>query len=91
MNTYDLINGSFELVGAYFTWRNAYQLYVDRDIKGVYWPTTAFFSIWGIFNLFFYAAIFLPFSWYAAMVLTTGNLAWVTQAAILKFRPQLLS
>ncbi len=35
----DLINGIFEIVGSYFTWMNAYKLYKDKEIKGVYWPT----------------------------------------------------
>lgn len=42
----DLINGSIELIGAFFTWRNWQQLRRDRSIAGVYWPTTAFFSAW---------------------------------------------
>ena len=47
ISTPNLINGLFKLVGAAFTWRNAWQLRTDREIRGVYWPTSLFFAAWG--------------------------------------------
>jgi len=44
----DIVNGVFELLGAWFTWMNAYSLWKDRQIKGVYWPATVFFTAWGV-------------------------------------------
>jgi len=41
----DTINGLFELIGAWFTWKNAYVLYQEKKITGVYWLTTLFFII----------------------------------------------
>ena len=40
----DLVNALFETFGAVFTWRNAWQLWKDREVKGIYWPTIAFFA-----------------------------------------------
>ena len=73
----DHINGLFEFTGAYFTWRNAYTLYRDKQIKGVYWPTTAFFSAWGIWNLFYYPALNQMWSFFGGIVLVIGNIAWL--------------
>lgn len=76
LQTPDLINCGFELIGAYFTWRNAWQLVQDREIKGVYWPTSVFFTIWGLWNVLYYPAIEQYASFAGGVVLVTGNLAW---------------
>lgn len=81
----DLINGAFELVGAAFTWRNAIQLRRDREIRGVYWPTSAFFSAWGAWNLIFYPALGQWASFAGGVLLVSGNIAWVAMALRLRF------
>ena len=80
----DLANGAFELVGAAVCWINAHKLFVDREVKGVYWPATAFFTVWGVWNLFYYPALGQWYSFAAGVFLVTGNAAWVVLA--LKFR-----
>lgn len=81
----DLINGLFETGGAYCTWRNAWQLHKDREVKGVYWPLTAFFSAWGVWNLVYYPALEQWLSFFAGIALVTGNVAWVAQVVWLRF------
>ena len=85
---FDMVNGTFELFGAYFTWRNAYQLYKDGgEIKGVYWPMFSFMMMWGLWNLLYYPHLNQPLSFYAGILLTLGNVAWVTQAiAVTQFK-----
>lgn len=80
----DLINGSFELVGAYFTWRNFQELRQARQLRGVYWPTTAFFSAWGIWNLVYYPALGQWASFVGGVLLVAGNVAWVVLAISLQ-------
>jgi len=80
----DLINGSFELVGAYFTWRNWLQLRRDRTIAGVYWPTTAFFAAWGMWNLIYYPALGQWASFIGGVALVAGNVAWVVLVLTVK-------
>lgn len=82
----DLINGLFELVGAGFTWRNAWQLRIDHEIRGVYWPTSLFFAAWGLWNLVYYPELGQWASFAAGVVLMAGNIAWVTQAILLRTR-----
>lgn len=59
---------------------NAWKLHKDRVVKGVYWPITGFFALWGVWNLYYYRAIEQWFSWYGGMVLVVGNLLWFGQA-----------
>lgn len=84
MNWPDLINGSFELVGAWFTWRNYVQLRRDRVLRGVYWPTSAFFAAWGLWNLVYYPALGQWFSFMGGVLLVAGNVAWVAMAVQLQ-------
>lgn len=74
---FDLINALFELGGACLLTLNIRRLLIDRTLKGVSpWPT-AFFSAWGIWNLFFYAAVNTPLSWWAGLLLCVVNLIWL--------------
>ena len=82
----DHINALFELVGAVATWRNAWQLYRDQELRGVYWPATAFFAAWGLWNLVYYPALGQWYSTIAGAVLVGGNLAWVMLAVRLRRR-----
>lgn len=76
----DLINGLFELTGAFFTWRNFVQLRRDRRLVGVYWPTTAFFAAWGAWNLIYYPTLGQWLSFAGGVALVAGNVAWVALA-----------
>lgn len=75
--TPDIVNGCFELVGAYFTWANFRAYHRVRKLQGVYWPTTGFFTAWGVWNLFYYPSIGQPLSFLGGCVLMLGNAAWI--------------
>lgn len=76
----DIVNGAFEGLGAVFTWRNAAALYRDREIRGVYWPATFFFTAWGLWNLFYYPALGQWVSFAGGVALVLGNVAWCVLA-----------
>jgi hypothetical protein len=76
----DLINGLVELVGAFFTLKNALTLYQAKKLEGVYWPSTLFFTLWGLWNLYFYPALGQWLSFAGGAILVAGNMAWVTLA-----------
>lgn len=80
MNHLDLGNAFFEGVGMVLTRLNVLQLYRDREIKGVDWRVTAFWSLWGVWNLFYYPALGQWWSAAAGLVLVLGNLAWCVLA-----------
>jgi len=77
MHWNDIGNGLFEIIGAFFTWRNYIQLRREREIKGVYWPMLMFFTAWGFWNLFYYPSLGQWFSFAGGSALVLGNIAWV--------------
>jgi hypothetical protein len=78
----DALNGLFELFGAVFAWRNALQLYRDREIRGVYWPAWVFFTAWGLWNLYYYPSLGQWFSFGSGCLLVCGNIAWCVTAGL---------
>ena len=78
--TPDHLNGCFETTGAIVTWFNVKRLLHDKMLMGIYWPTQAFFSSWGIFNLWYYSSLNQPFSFWGGLVLALGNITWVVLA-----------
>lgn len=73
----DLINGLFEAFGAFACWGNVIRLRRDRDVKGIVWQYTAVYWVWGLWNLFYYPWLHQWFSFYAGVVLVSGNGVWV--------------
>jgi len=78
--TPDITNALFELAGGYFTWINAWVLFKDKEIKGIYLPAWFFFTAWGVWNLFYYPALGQWYSFYAGIALVSGNVMWVSLA-----------
>ena len=76
----DAINALFELGAAAVTWMNVYRLYRDKVVKGVYWQVWGFYSAWGLWNLYFYPSLGQTLSFYAGIVLVSGNIAWFVMA-----------
>ena len=76
----DLLNAAFEIVGAYFVWKDVLVLMKDKHIAGVYWPTRAFFATWGFWNLYYYPSVGHWASALAGAVLALGSLTWTILA-----------
>ena len=53
----DAVNGMFELLGAVFLVANCVRLYRDKQIKGVSPLPIVFFTVWGLWNLYFYPSV----------------------------------
>ena len=75
--TPDHTQAAWELGSAMFGILNIKAVRKSRSIAGVHWLPTAFFAAWGIYNLWFYAALGLPVSWWAGMAITAVNLTWL--------------
>jgi len=84
----DIVNGLFELGGAYFTWRNYFQLRKDLELKGVWWPLIAFMTVWGFWNLAYYPSLGQWYSFAGGVILVGGNAFWVNLALKLKYLPE---
>lgn len=72
----DWINGSFEFAGSITAWLNVRQLLRDRQVAGVYGPAFYFFSIWGLWNLWYYPHLDQWMSFAGGLSITAGNLVW---------------
>jgi hypothetical protein len=79
-NIPDLINGTFELVGGILCWLNVQRLRKDRRVQGVDWRVSAFFSAWGLWNLFFYPSLHQWASFAGGILLVLANTTWVALA-----------
>lgn len=76
----DLINGLFEVLGGILCFGNIIKLWKDKIVFGVYWPVTAFFSLWGMWNLYYYPSLGQWYSFYGGVLLVVGNSIWVIMA-----------
>lgn len=79
----DLINGAFESGGSVLLWMNVRQLLRDRGYAGVYVPATAFFALWGFWNLYYYPHLGQWLSFTGGCSIVTANVVCV--ALMLKF------
>lgn len=80
MQNVDRVNGLFEFVGAVFALLNISKLLTDRSVRGVYWPSVAFWTIWGGWNLYYYPALGQWFSFFGGLLLVFFNAFWVVSA-----------
>lgn len=77
--TPDAINACFEGLGGLLLWINVYRLYKDKQVSGIsLWPT-AFFTMWGVWNLYFYPAVNAWYSFFGGLSIVLANLVWWLQ------------
>jgi len=73
----DLVNGLFELFGAYALWGNVRAIRRDKKIAGVDWRATVFFQAWGAWNLFFYPSLDQWASFTGGIAIFAVNTTWL--------------
>jgi hypothetical protein len=76
----DAVNGLFETIGAVCIFANIRALLRDKQVRGVYWPATAFFWAWGIWNLWFYPSLGQWFSFAGGLLICACNFVWLALA-----------
>ena len=77
--TADALNGAFELAGSGFCAANVWRIWVDKMVRGVYWPSVGFFAFWGWWNLIYYPSLGQWYSFLAGALLALINTIWVIQ------------
>ncbi len=75
----DFINGSFETLGGVTTFLNCWRLYKDKEVKGVVWQLTIFYTAWGLWNMYYYPYLNQWLSFAGGLVIVTGNILWIMQ------------
>lgn len=73
----DTINGLFEVLGGIFILNHCRVLYKAKQLTGVSIISTVFFTLWGVWNLYFYPSLDQWVSFAGGVVITVANLLWV--------------
>lgn len=77
----DLTQAAWETGSAVFSLLNIRAIRRSRSIAGVHWIPTAFYFLWGLYNIWFYEALSLPAAWWASIGITATNLLWLGHVA----------
>ena len=85
---HDIINSVFELFAGLFLIMNIVKLYHDKKICGVCIAPTAFFTLWGYWNCFFYPAVDAWYSFGCGILVAIVNTVWVGQMFYYRAREQ---
>ena len=80
MTWQDIVNGSFELFGAFAIFISVRALYKAKKVLGVSPLTFSFFAAWGLWNLFYYPHLGQMFSFLGGIAVVVMNIIWVTLA-----------
>ena len=77
MSTADVINGTFEALGGCLLWMNVARIIKDKCCKGVSVVPTAFFMLWGYWNLYYYPHLSQWWSFVGGLNVVAANTTWV--------------
>jgi len=80
----DIFNGAFETLGGLFILNHCRAVVRDKAVKGVSILSTAFFSAWGLWNLYYYPHLEQWWSFSGGVVIVAANCLWV--ALLLRYR-----
>ncbi len=73
----DVVNAFFELAGAFFICLSIKALWRDKEIKGVHWLPTVYFTTWSLWNIFWYNSLDKPWSLIGAYLMVVANMTWL--------------
>lgn len=73
----DMINGLFEFAGGGMILNHARVLYRDKMVRGVSKFSTAVFSSWGFWNLFYYPSLDQWWSFAGGCTIVIANCLWL--------------
>ena len=80
MSLADIVNGAFEVAGGLAVVQNCRRLTRDKQVRGIDWRVTGFFTVWGLWNLYFYPSLHQWFSFAGGVVIVLGNFWWLSLA-----------
>jgi hypothetical protein len=80
----DLINGGFEFAAGIAILGHCFRLLEDRRVAGVSTGSVAFFSLWGVWNIYYYPLLDQFWSFAGGIFVTLANTAYV--ALLIRFR-----
>jgi len=84
MQWIDAVNAAFEIGGGIATWINVHELLRVKNVRGVHWLPTLYWTIYGFWSLIYFAKLSQPISFWAAVSLALGQVVWL--ALMFKYR-----
>lgn len=69
----DAINGSFELAAGLFVLNHCRVLKAHKSLRGVSMISMGFFTLWGVWNMYYYPALGQPLSFYGGVFVVAAN------------------
>lgn len=76
----DKTNGIFEMAGGLLLCINIYKLRRDKSLAGVSVLPTIHFTMWGVWNLWYYPSLGQTWSFWGAVCIVSANTVWVIMA-----------
>jgi uncharacterized membrane protein YfcA len=75
--TPDLVNGIFEAMGSLMVFNHCRAVWKDKAVAGVSIVSTVFFSLWGVWNLFYYPHLDQWWSFAGGVLIVVANCVWI--------------
>ena len=73
----DKVNGLFELLGGVFILFHCVRLYKDKRVRGVSFTATAYFVLWGYWNIHYYPHLGQWVSFAGGLTIVAMNTLWI--------------
>lgn len=73
----DLVNGLFEALAGLFVLNHCRVLRRDRAVAGVSIASVAFFTLWGVWNLYYYPSLGQSLSFFGGLFVVAANAFYV--------------
>jgi hypothetical protein len=83
----DIINGLFEAFAALFILNHCRVLWQTKQPHGVSLLSTFFFTVWGVYNVWYFPHLGQMFSFYCGISVVIANLCWVGSIIYLRRNP----
>lgn len=77
----DAINGSFELLAGFFVLNHCRVLRKHKEVRGISMLSVGFFTLWGMWNPYYYSALQQPISFYGGLFVVAANALYLGMAA----------
>lgn len=74
----DLTNGLFELCAVPFIIMSIAKTQKNKSSEGVNWLHPTYFTLWGIWNLYYYPSLNQWVSFLGGLAIVIANIVWVT-------------
>lgn len=81
MTWQDAVNGMYELLAGVAVLMHCIRLYKDKQVRGASWIATAFFSSWGLWNLYYYPHLGQWLSFAGGIAIVAANCLWLGMMA----------